>query len=143
MENVPQIQSKGGEDSEGNMLPADAEYVVKSFEDENFTVATVEFDAREYGSAASRKRWWCVVWDVPPQFSAQVKANFQETLLALKTGDGNPNEFLMFNSEIAKLCAGMTSEINSTLASRPAKKAKELLQWKSVHEQAFAEHHLQ
>ncbi|CAK0882438.1 unnamed protein product, partial [Prorocentrum cordatum] len=140
LENVPEIE-EAGEDDSGAPAPSDASVIKKTFEDMGFTVVTCTFDAKSYGSPASRSRWWCLIWDIPNYLSDHVTSNFLSVLGEMKTDMINPGEFLLSKNELAKFCEGIIEAAPSAAAHGPApKKGKTDANWKSVHESAFLQH---
>jgi site-specific DNA-cytosine methylase len=83
LENVPEIQEKGDCEDTG-LAESDLKYIIESFEAEGFVVIAVCFNARDYGSAAERVRYWFVVFDIRPEYGTTVKSLFQQIFNNLK-----------------------------------------------------------
>eukprot|EP00959_Pyramimonas_sp_CCMP1952_P306399 6412502-Pyramimonas_sp.AAC.1 len=65
LENVVAVTNQGPLDDDAVPSQSDSEFVKKVFEDHGFMCIDLVVNAREYGSASERKRWFCLVLDVP------------------------------------------------------------------------------
>ena len=85
-------------------ITSDSSFVEEQFDQMNMVCITIAFDASDYGSKASRFRWWAVAFDVPLEFKAAVQQNFFEVFLSLKITPYHIDRFLLGRDELSNLC---------------------------------------
>ena len=140
LENVVPVCSAGAEDEDGIPRESDAAYVKTTFEDQGFSCIDLVVSARDFGSATERKRWFCVVFDIPKCNKAEITNNFFEIMNSMKVGPGNPEDFLIDNAYLAELLRPGDDDGRISSDAPQAKASKGEPNWKHVHEEAFSQY---
>ena len=119
-------------DEDTEIMKSDADYIQEKFESHDFSVVMIILDALEYASPANRKRWWCVVFDIPPNVSREygLERKFYELLNCLKIPPRPVEDCLLDHDALETACA----QLPYGLTLPPPKRKCEDVSWKLVHE---------